>query len=134
MNEDYIPFELAKKLNEKDFYEYSPCHYRNGKIYPNSRCVHGSSEYIDHDIRVDYEDLLRRGEDAAPTISQVLKWLRNEKKIFINVDVRTNLEWYYEVWNINEKLSVLGNVPFNNSESYEEAAIAGIEYVLDNLI
>jgi hypothetical protein len=117
---DFIPFKESKKLKEIGFDFPVVAYYDKWErlnISDDSFCFNSKSTGI-----------------SAPDIHQVLKWLRNEKKIFINVDVRTNLEWYYEVWNINEKLSVLGNVPFNKSESYEEAAIAGVEYVIDNLI
>jgi hypothetical protein len=70
----------------------------------------------------------------APTISQVLKWLREEKCLHIEIQYIFSEEtiWDFEVvligsyerwWNESEPL-----------DSYEQAAIAGIEYVLDNLI
>ena len=121
MKENFIPYELAKKLEEKGFPMPTNVFYA---AYDDEKTICLKK------IQWNTPGI----ESIAPSIEQVLKWLRNEKKIFINVDVRTNLEWYYEVWNINEKLSVLGNVPFNNSESYEEAAIAGITYIVDNLL
>lgn len=141
--EDFLTFEIAQKLKEKGFREECLAYY---DVNDNVGLLY-NTQYSDDIIPCQYTDLLAShniGEGMlvddsdycvdAPFISQVLKWLRNEKKIFINVDVRTNLEWYYEVWNINKKLSVLGNVDFNKSESYEKSAIAGIEYVLNNLI
>lgn len=143
MKKEFVTFEIAKKLKEKGFNEKCLAYY---DVDDNVGLLY-NTQYSDDIIPCQYTDLLashnlgdgRLPDDSeycvdAPFISQVLKWLRNEKKIFINVDVRTNLEWYYEVWNINKKLSVLGNVDFNKSESYEEAALAGIEYALDNLI
>lgn len=120
MKEDFITFEIAKKLKEKGFnWKVNAYYGKHDNLFVIHPAMDMNDSYYGH---------------SAPTIDQVLKWLRNEKKIFINVDVRTNLEWYYEVWNINKKLSVLGNVDFNKSESYEESALAGIEYVIDNLI
>lgn len=125
--EDFVTYEIAVKLEEKGF--------NQGFLSYGCKFI-----YSDETVIKRISDIGAYDEDyfgcniPCPTISQVLKWLRNEKKIFINVDVRTNLGWYYEAWNINKKLSVLGNVPFNKSESYEQAALAGIEYVIDNLI
>ena len=69
----------------------------------------------------------------APTIFQVLKWLREEKKIHVCISYSDNLcsLWDYEV-------VLLDGAMYQNSESnflsYEAAAIAGIEYCLDNLM
>lgn len=126
-DKDIVPFELAKVLEEKGFPQFNSYvgYYVGDGKHPFYRI--GTVIY-------------RRKHDwdthliAAPTIAQVLKWLRKEKGIFIFVDVRLDLEWYYEVWNIKGKLSVLGNVSYNKNNSYEQAAIAGIEYVVGNLI
>ena len=63
-----------------------------------------------------------------------MKWLREEKKIFILIDIRKDLSWFYEIWGIEISLHPLGCVPYQKKQSYEQAALAGIEYVLDNLI
>ena len=112
MNEDFVPFELLCKLRNKGYYRKQ-------------------ARYEGH-------------------IHDVLKWLREEKKIFIAINIcycyesdekpfPTNLKmepilkgYYYGVWD-------LGNLNDENGlseyfESYKLAAIAGIEYVLDNLI
>lgn len=133
MEENFVTFDIAVKLREKGFTEKCLAAYIIEDYWEYNRDLPISNRetFFSHNS---HNNMWHKDCYDAPTIPQVLKWLRNEKKIFINVDVRTSLEWYYEVWNINEKLSVLGNVPFNKSESYEEAAIAGVEYVLDNLI
>lgn len=141
--EDFVTFKIAKKLREKGF----PQHWSN-------------DYYIEEN---EYEDNFEVGSHydgyfipehlptvAAPTISQVLKWLREEKKIFITVNITycyeddenpfpTNLKmkpilkgYYYSVWdlnNLNDK-----NSHFKYFESPELAYLAGIEYVLYNLI
>lgn len=82
----------------------------------------------------------------APTISQVLKWLRKYKEIHINVSVyhdavedadgRIINEWYFWNWDIQNCNSgdVLQDGDDVEYESHESAALAGIKYVLDNLI
>ena len=78
----------------------------------------------------------------APTISQVLKWLREECGIFILVEpVILSLE-YKLTFTLRVKFYIKGEEDEGFSEkyltyrrdSYELAALAGIEYVLDNLI
>jgi hypothetical protein len=127
---EFVAFEIAKKLKEKKFPQHwSDYHYvlenedddffEVGEKYPKD---------------IIYEHI---ATIAAPTISQVLKWLREEKKIHVNIDIikaypaAKLIYWGYNIVLI-DKYEVYH---FEwNSNSYEEAAFAGIEYVLDNLI
>jgi hypothetical protein len=124
MNEDFTPFELAVKLKEKGF-NY-PCigHYVNNQLY------------IAH-----YQNAFHSNNDEsvdAPTISQVLKWLIEEKKIHIIVEIADS-GWYYTLypnvrWENGQLKSDKYIMSFKHKVSYEQSALAGIEYVLDNLI
>lgn len=127
--EDFVPYELAKKLKEKEF----PQHITNDAYIIDND---GEEEYNIGDrlpipLIPDYMN-----DVAAPTISQVLKWLREEKKIFVQISL---FEYCYDycildttmVYYDNEH-KVLHQGP--TGYSYEEAALAGIEYVIDNLI
>ena len=113
--EDFVPYELAVKLNEAGF------NYYTKEIY---------------EINVLLE---RYFEIPKPTISQVLKWLREEKLILIGLspmqeyDVEETIEWCAVVYKADKQ----GGLSFEEEvyyESYEQAAITGISYVLDNLI
>lgn len=146
MNEDFVTFKIAHKLKEKgfpqrpDYFNYSSYYALDGL-----RKIHSlSNASVWFDPNIDRENIY-----FAPTISQVLKWLREEKKIFISINLvycyeddehpfPTNpdmipiLKGYYcGVWdlsNLNDR---------GHSECFETpelTAIAGIEYVLDNLI
>ncbi len=95
MNEDFVPFDLAKKLKEKGY-----CNY---------------ASYWDY----------------TPTISQVLKWLRDEKAISVEPCATPYNCWYYM---IKCKGKIKATYIDNKYKTYEAAAIAGIEYCLDNLI
>lgn len=75
----------------------------------------------------------------APTISQVLKWLREEKKIHIKVDL------YYDGWDtlIYTDLHTddIGEYKYNcidrgdlSRSTYEKTVLDSIEYIIDNLI
>ena len=113
MNEDFVSFELAVKLKEKEF---------------------------DWETQYKYERniLAQRYEDIPiPSISQVLKWLREEKKLFVEIFMYHSC-YLYEIYNteIYDVDFTQKSEKYSEEEyaSYEQAALAGIEYVLDNLI
>lgn len=124
MSDDFIPFELAVKLKEKGFNE--KCyHYYQKEVLLTDNCWNrynrGTADRC-----------------SAPTVSQVLKWLREEKKIHIIVEIADS-GWYYTVypnirWENGKLKSDTYIMSFKNKDSYEQAVFAGIEYVLDNLI
>ena len=127
MNEDFVSFDLAKKLKEKGFQQdYNIFGYK--LIYSNNTTI----KYISNIGAYDKEYF---GENVScPTISQVLKWLRKEKKIHISIDYKCRFgKWYWCAYSLNkqEKVEVFSECIYEN---YEQTAIAGIEYVIDNLI
>ena len=91
MNEDFVSFDLAKKLKEKGFPQYTEKSYFVGD-HKKRMCSVGTFLHVPTQ---NTEHLI-----AAPTISQVLKWLRDEKKIHIVIDI-CNGNWEYS---IKEKL------------------------------
>lgn len=140
---EFVSFELAKKLKEKGFeiptrsivamyneqgvfftlttaadYQVSPSGYRY-------RCYYAYDDFDEHDY-------------IAPTISQVLKWLREKHATHIETALCRN-GWYFEIvqYEFYEEeheydCKLIGN--YGIYDSYEKATLAGIEYVLDNLI
>ena len=137
--EDFVPFKLAKKLKEKGFPQ--KCF---GKYEMQDAC------YID-DGRFYKGGCITEVEEAytAPTISQVLKWLRVDRCFHVSpdlindhsVDADGNIceEWTYWSYSIHHIIDGVLYRDYNQFDhieykSYEEAALAGIEYVLDNLI
>lgn len=137
MNEDFITFEIAKKLKEKGFNCELPyamyneigqfCLLTTSAPYHVCESGYKCREYYNYN---DFD----KNDFIAPTISQVLKWLREEKCLHIEIQYIFSEEtiWEFEVvligsyerwWNESESL-----------DSYEQAVIAGIEYVIDNLI
>ena len=128
---DFVSFEIAKKLKEKGFREKVNAYY--GK-YENIFDVHPALDMNDADYRA-----------SAPTISQVLKWLREEKKISLEICIHCSLKWVYTIFAFDDGLfmdytpylddiDVINDTIYELYDSYEEAALVGIEYVLDNLI
>ena len=136
---DFVNFKLAQKLKEKGFRGECLLHYEaTGGVYSNS---------LDSDDRpnqeLDYSDFLKCYNDGnpiglidRPTISQVLKWLREKKKIHIVIDFvigfYDHMTWYYQIALYGlETYEKESEYEYN---SYEQAALAGIEYAIDNLI
>lgn len=111
MNEDFVTYEIAKKLKEKGFdWEKIATYNPRTKV---------------------------RNNHLEPTISQALKWLREEKKLHIVMDITKAypscniLYWGFIVFDV-----LNGDIIYfeHNRDFYEQAALAGIEYVLDNII
>ena len=124
MNEDFVPFEIAQKLKEKGFPQHITDEAYIVDNYGEDECDIG--ERLPIPLIPDYMD-----DVAAPTISQVLKWLREEKKIEVVVFGQDYIggPYFADVFTKDG--------PMNKAEpypKYEQAALAGIEYVLDNLI
>ena len=104
--EDFVSMNIIEKLKEKG---YPIKHYTEGKF--------GLTELKEVPI--------------APTIYQVLKWLREEKKIHICIDFDKDMNWYYQIAIYDSTDIASDGYGF---KSYEDAVLAGIEYVLDNII
>lgn len=128
---EFVDFDLAKKLKEKGFpqkcfgkYEMaSACYIDDGRFYIGGCITEVEKAY------------------TAPTISQVLKWLREEKEIYIVIEPFPTMATKNKIcWGWSFKWHSDGiyiDHTFADDASYatyEEAAITGIEYVLDNLI
>lgn len=123
INEDYCSYEVAKLLKEKGFDEKTLSYYEDNVL------CHG-----------DWYEWNRSplGHIAAPTHQMAMKWLREEKNIFIIIEPHA-----YDY--INEKNSSyscslwIGDNYYEYLESkhypsYEEAVEAALKYSLENLI
>lgn len=144
MKENFLSLELSKKLHECGFTLKHPfaMYDEHGRFYAlftsadknkDNKSIFGNRDYYIYDY-FDCNDI------PAPTIEQALKWLREEKKIYIVTDPFpsysnvNNVTWVYKL-----KYNSDGNsINFKESifcfESYEEATTAGIEYALNNMI
>ena len=127
MNEDFVPFELAKKLKEKGFNcEYPFAMYTKYEqfcpLYSSDKYYFGIDDFDKHAC-------------IAPTISQVLKWLRETKRIDAGAvwDNRDG-KWVGYINEMDMSDLVGEYVLPNTYDAYEAAAIAGIEYIIDNLM
>ena len=120
---EFVNYDLAKKLKEKKFNE--PCFgYYHLDKGDDSFEMCGNGDY-------DFFNNINYWRIGAPRIAQVLRWLRN-KGIHIQIVVCEE-GWYFEVWDFGYYSATFRHQS-SDYASYEEAAIGGIEYVLDNLI
>ena len=142
MNEDFVPFELAVKLKEKGFREKCLTFY---DVEDNVGLLY-NTQYFDEFSPCQYTDLLASFNSGdgeahldhsdncidAPTISQVLKWLREEENIHVCISFSDNIGalWEYDVVLLDGAIYRASNDGF---VSYEEAALAGIEYALSEV-
>lgn len=128
---EFVTFEIAKKLKEKGFKEECLCHYiGNDLVYNIESPIANNQLWFSHNK---FDNIWHRDNYDAPTISQVLKWLREEKKIYLELVIVVDAEYMCDIYKINPRpIECLGSTEY--FKTYEEAALAGIKYVLDNLI
>ena len=123
MSKDYVNKKLARRLQEKG--------------YPLKKVYRQDGAPFFYDLPQDHPDWSQCDAWYLPSIWEVLQWLRKEKKIHVKTDI---LKAYPEVkltyWGYNIVLIDKYEVYHSewNSNSCEQAALAGIEYVLENLI
>lgn len=131
MNDDFAPFELAVKLKEKGFDKECLCHYvGEDLVYNIESPIANNQLWFSHNK---FDNIWHRDNYDAPTISQVLKWLREEKKIYLEIVIVVDAEYMCDIYKISPRpIECLGSTEY--FLTYEKAAIAGINYVLDNLI
>lgn len=114
--EDFVTYNIAEKLNEKGF-DWSCSRYYsvdNKKLKKN--------EYWAYEERI-----------SAPTISQALKWLR-EKDIMVEIPpvLCDDGTWTFS-FRVQTKKFYDRSIK-EDYNSYELAALACIEYVLDKIL
>ena len=152
---EIVSFEIAQKLKEKGFEiptkDIIAMYNELGEFHTLTtsadyvKCTNGSK----HRCYYNYDDF-DEYDYVAPTISQVLKWLRKEKKIYVEpcilADADTDADGKvineYTYWSFSVTHIETGDMIYFEYEriddkrfdSYELAALAGVEYVIDNLI
>ena len=139
----FVSFDLAKKLKEKGFVCDLPFAMYNeleqfALLTTSAPIRKAESGYTYRDY-YDYDDFDEH-DFIAPTIPQVLKWLREEKKIHIS-PVLWGMGWYVDIQSFTKETDEDGvayedKLEFQSIdyETYEEAVIAGVNYCLENLI
>lgn len=133
---EYVNFDTAKKLRDKGFPQHwSDMAYIDGYGEEEEGYEVGGKYPIE--FISDYIPIV-----PAPTIAQVLRWLREEKKIF--VEVALSPEGYRNIIYTGVycmktpaahhfTFDGFFNLEDSNYMTYELAALAGIKYALDKL-
>ena len=138
ITEDYVSFETAKLLKEKGFNE--PC-----KLYYDK--YHGHVPIFVEDSKLTeygYKELVRNDQNSisdfiasAPSLYVAMKWLREEKEIYITV-IYGDYPSLNKVFWTPQIDSLEGfDLPdsfYKEYNTYEEACEAAIKYCLENLI
>jgi hypothetical protein len=68
----------------------------------------------------------------APNIYEVMEWLRTEKSLYIRMSVYW-IGWCFDITDMNKNSKHIYGSECKYRK-FEQAALAGIEYTIDNLI
>lgn len=138
----FVYKQLALKLKDKGFdrpcfgYYFIEDKYETN-LHKNITCggdVKNCLRILSDEKRID-----------APTIEQVLEWLREDKKIHISIDALASMNKNFMCKQDNHlifdvRVSYFKEEIFNYYDldepyfKYEDACIAGIEYIVEHLI
>lgn len=125
--EDYVSFELAAKLKEKGYPQYHSA-FRSYFIGDDIPRIAEIGDVI-YRTKIEGEEHLI----ACPSISQVLKWLRG-KQLMVEIPINLLDEG---TWSFSFRIQTSEFYESSTRHDYvswEDAALACIEYILDNLI
>jgi len=121
-----VSFKLAKLLKEKGFDLHTFTYYRNSETF-----IHSSAPY-----ECKYND--SKNSLSAPTIAQVLMWLYEKYKIWINseMDYSYSSEKTYHFGKVRffDENKFIKEYPTKSYDAPIEAYEAAIEYTLTKLI
>lgn len=149
----FVSKELAIKLRNKGFdkpcygwyYIETPTGRTDGELVLNRYSCRGGTyketleRHIDFQPKEGFVEYVYSNIVDAPTIEQVLEWLREEKYInFVIFPYTYTAGVYYNliILKINPDIKFKTdeypiNIPY---KSFDDACISGIEYVINNLI
>lgn len=128
MNEDFVSSKLARKLQEKG--------------YPLKKVYRQDGAPFFYDLPQDHPDWSQCDAWYLPSIWEVLKWLR-EREIRIDIVVypidRSTAFIGGEIYTISIYIDRERDIEINRNGKdkyriYEQAALAGVNYCLENLI
>ena len=121
MEKKIVPFEIAKKLADKGFDKPTLLVYNDNGIIP--------------ELLPDVYTTFTTSKNAfypAPNIYEVMDWLREEKNLYIRPSVYW-IGWCFDITDINKNDKFIYSSECEY-QKFEQAAIAGINYVINNLI
>ena len=121
ITEDYVSFETAKLLKEKEFnWEVHRSYLVNDNVF----------------IPGDVNDVpLRKDAIRIPTLQMAMKWLREEHKL-VPIILAGGDRYWFRIDKVNEDYwkNTIYLEDVKLFPTYEEACEASIKYCLENLI
>lgn len=127
ITEDYVSFETAKLLKEKEFNGLCNAYYN----FVTTNKFHSGYEPTDFnsiDTRI-------RKIVSAPTLQMAMRWLRDIHNINIEPEsVWNGKKWEYQLFIVTPQNSVSPYYEKNLYKSYEECVESALKYCLKNLI
>lgn len=121
ITEDYVSFETAKLLKEKEFnWEVHRSYLVNDNVF----------------IPGDVNDVpLRKDAIRIPTLQMAMKWLREEYKL-VPIILAGGDRYWFRIDKVNEDYwkNTIYLEDVKLFPTYEEACEASIKYCLENLI
>lgn len=124
MKEAYVSFEIAKLLKEKGF---------------DWECI---GYYVNDEPTEVYYSFLGETNStweprccSAPTQQMAMRWLREEKGVFVDIRVYSGLpvQFGYDISVLYPDKTLVDKGGMFGFSSYEEATEKGLKYVLQNL-
>lgn len=127
MKLEICTFEQAKALKELEFPQIGNAQY----WYKDGNKI----DHVHYNVLYNYfrmEGYKPDEEYCAPSLELIAKWLRDEKQLFLTVQIDLNTHWM--AWNIiNLSTDVEITEPICKHNSYEEALSTGIDKALEIL-
>ena len=131
--EDFVSYDIAVKLKEKGFKEQCLAYYSKDSDFYYNTSYGLDMGYAFKSFNSRPNHICGKRIDA-PTISQALKWLRENKKLHVSImTFMFRAGWCYEVVRLGENPKLVA-AHRNSYNTYEKAALAGANYCLENLI
>lgn len=131
--EEFVPFEISKKLQEKGFkQDYNIFGYK--VIFSDEDAI----KYIS-DIGA-YEKGYFGINIPCPSINEVLKWLREEKGVYVSIETfptfstKNKVHFCYTIKTESDGSSMKVIESEYTYCEYSEAELNCIEYIIDNIL
>ena len=123
MNEDYVSYEVAKLLKEKEF--KWKCDNQVVEKIPGTE-----REEWDED-ECAYVTKTNCNIYPKPTLYMAQKWLRGVQGIHIVIDFKSKDSWYYRIYDLDDNELIKQSEGYFNT--YEDALQAGILRALKSI-
>ena len=126
ITEDYVSFEIAKLLKEKGFDERVKSYYTES----------GLEGYM-FTLKTTKNTELNNEFISRPTHQMAMKWLREEKEIYITIIYGDYPSLNKVFWTLQIDSLEGFDLPdsfYKEYDKYEEACEAAIKYCLENLL